>query len=97
MLANDINLFTTSPWASPVVMVKEKSREFRFVIDYRHLTQVTKPMSFPLPRLDDIFDTLGNANAKILTTLDLASGFWHIPLDPETAHKSSFITHQGIY
>ena len=78
-------------------MVKKKSGEFRFAIDYRRLNRVTKPMSFPLPRLDDVFDTVGSANAKIFTTLDLASGFWQIPLDPETKHKSAFITHQGIY
>ena len=97
MLQSDIIEPSTSPWTSPVVMVKKKTGDYRFAIDYRRLNRVTKPMSFPLPRLEDIFDTVGNTNAQIFTTLDLASGFWQIPLDPETKHKSAFISHQGIY
>ena len=97
MLKHGIIESSTSPWTSPVVMVKKRSGEYRFAIDYRRLNRVTKPMSFPMPRLDDIFDTVGSSSAKIFTTLDLASGFWQIPLDPETKHKTSFITHQGIF
>lgn len=50
---------------------------------------------YPLPRLDDIFDTLGDA--KYLTSLDLASGYWQVSLDPETSHKTAFTTHQGLF
>ena len=40
---------------------------------------------------------LGEAKAKYFLTLDLASGFWQIPLDPETRHKALFTTYEGNY
>ena len=86
---------STSMWQSPVVMVKKKSNEMRFAIDYRNLNKVTKQISFPLPRLDNVFDKLGQASASWFSTLDLASGFWQVPLDPETKEKTTFITNDG--
>ena len=86
---------STSMWQSPVVMVKKKSNEMRFTIDYRNLNKVTKQIFFPLPRLDNVFNKLGQANASWFSTLDLASGFWQVPLDPETKEKTSFITNDG--
>ena len=44
-----------------------------------------------------MWDAIGEANASYFTVLDLASGFWQIPLHAETKHKSSFITQQGQY
>ena len=86
---------STALWQSPVVMVKKKTGEYRVAIDYRKLNAVTKQISFPLPRLDNVFDKLGQANANWFTTLDLASGFWQVPLDPQTKEKTSFITNDG--
>ena len=54
-------------------------------------------MSFPLPRLEDIWDAIGEADAKYFTVLDLASGFWQLPLHPDSKLKSSFVTQQGQY
>lgn len=67
-------------------MVKKKNGQLRFAVDYRKLNAVTKQHTFPLPRLEDVFDTIGISKANIFSTLDLASGFWQIPMDPETAH-----------
>ena len=56
-----------------------------------------KTIHISLPRLEDVFDTIGISKAQIFSTLDLASGFWQIPMDPETAHKSAFVTPTGVY
>ena len=66
-------------------------------MDFRKVNKVTKPMSFPLVRIEDIFDSVGEAKARYFTTLDLASGFWQIPLDPRTKHKTAFTTCHGNY
>lgn len=84
-------------WQSPVVMVKKKNGQLRFAVDDRNLNAVTKQHTFPLPRLENVFDTIGISKANIFSTLDLASGFWHIPMDPETAYKSALVTPTGIY
>lgn len=97
MLKADIIEPSTSPWASPVVLVKKKNGDFRFAVDYRRLNRVTRPMSFPLPRPDDVYDTIGESHAQVFTVLDLASGFWQIPLDRDSRAKTAFTSHSGNY
>ena len=88
---------STSPWHSPVVMVKKPNNEWRFCVDYRKLNAVTEIMSFPIPHMSDVFDTLAESKAEVFSTLDLRSGFWQVPLDKSTKMKSAFITHSGVY
>lgn len=75
MLKYDIIEESTSSYASPVVLVKKPNNEYRFAIDYRKLNAVTQLQTFPATRLDDVFDAVGQTNAKIFSTLDLASGY----------------------
>ncbi len=82
-----------SPWASPVVMVRKRDGTHRFCVDYRRLNLVTKPDTFPLPRIDDLLDQLGAA--KYFSTLDLASGYWQVPMHPDSVEKTAFATPQG--
>ena len=84
-----------SPWASPVVLVRKRDGTHRFCVDYRALNSVTKPDRFPLPRIDDLLDQLGES--KYFSTIDLASGFWQIRMHPAAKEKTAFVTHQGLY
>ena len=85
----------TSAWSSPVILVKKKSGELRFCIDYRKLNSVTVGHAHPLPRIDDILDSL--RDSKYFTMLDLASGYWQISVDEHDRHKTAFATLNGLY
>ena len=67
---------SSSPWASPIVLVRKKDSCTRFCVDYRKLNQITELNEFPLPRIDDTLDLL--AGSHYFTTLDLASGYWQV-------------------
>jgi len=73
MIKQDIISPSDSPWSAPVIVVKKKGGKLRFCVDYRQLNKVTIEDQFPLPRIDDLLDTIGKA--KYFLTLDLASGY----------------------
>ena len=66
-------------------------------VDYRGLNKLVKPIYFPLPRHEDVIDTIGESRATIFSTLDLAQAFLQTELDPTTKHRSAFICHHGVY
>ena len=86
---------SASPWSSPVVMVKKKDGTQHFCVDYRTLNAVTKSDTFPLPRIDDLLDQLGDS--RYFSTLDLASGFWQIRLSDSAVEKTAFSVPQGLF
>ena len=86
---------SSSPWASPVVMVRKKDGSHRFCIDYRALNSITKPDMYPLPRIDDLLDQLGESH--YFSTLDLASGYWQIRVHPQSVEKTAFAAPQGLF
>ncbi|OWZ05018.1 hypothetical protein PHMEG_00022971 [Phytophthora megakarya] len=62
-----------SPWASPVLMIRKPGGGMRFCIDYRRLNAVIVKDGYPIHLTDDILDVLGNA--KLFSTMDIASGY----------------------
>ncbi len=82
---NGLAVSSQSAWSSPCLLVPKSDGSFRFCTDYRKINAVTKPDSFPLPRIDDCIDKVGPA--KFVTKLDLLKGYWQVPLTPRAARN----------
>lgn len=95
MLEDDIIQPSSSPWSSPVVLVRKKDGTLRFCVDYRKLNSVTKKDTYPLPRIDDSLDRL--RRAKYFSSIDLRSGYWQIEVDERDREKTAFVTPDGLY
>ena len=84
-----------SQWASPVLLVPKPDGTKRFCVDYRKLNEKSIKDSYPLPRMDDCIDSLGDA--KFFTTLDANSGYWQIFVREQDRHKTAFVCYDGCY
>ena len=59
---------STSPWASPIVLVEKKDGNVRFCVDYRKLNLVSKFDAYPMPRVEEVLESV--SAAKFISTLD---------------------------
>ena len=95
LIDNDIVEESESPYNSPLWIVPKKpdaqgNKRWRLVIDFRALNEKTVASAYPLPNITEILDQLGRS--KYFSTLDLASGFHQVPIDPADAPKTAFST-----
>ena len=95
MMNNTIIKTSNSPWVAPVVLVEKKDGSTRFCVDYQKLNSITKKNAYPLPRIDELLEKIGNL--RYYSTLDMAAGYWQVEIAEEDKEKSAFITHMGLF
>lgn len=80
MLNRGIIRPNTSPWASPIILVKKKDETDRLVVDFGRLKSVTLKDSYPLPRIEDALDAVNGT--QYFSYMDLMNGFWQVEMEP---------------
>jgi hypothetical protein len=86
---------SASPWGFPVLFAKKPEGKWRMCIDYRALNAVTKKNGYPLPRIQDCLDRIGNA--RILSKIDLTQGYYQVRIAEGDVEKTAFNTRQGKF
>ena len=85
---------STSEWSSPIVVVKKKDGTNRICVDYQKLNATSKFDAYPMPRIDEMLDAVGQS--EYLTTLDLTKGYWQVPMKEEDKTKTAFSSPLGL-
>ena len=84
---------STSPYSFPILLVPKPDGSYRFCTDFRALNDATVTEVFPLPSVRECLDSL--QGSCLFTTLDLYSGYWQIPVEKGSRHKTAFSTESG--
>ena len=84
-----------SPYCSPLLAVRKRDGSHRFCLDCRQLNARTIFDGEPIADTEHIFSSL--SEARYLTKMDLASGFWQVPLSETTKPLTAFSTRYGLY
>jgi hypothetical protein len=68
---------------------------FRLVVDWRGLNAITQPSLHPLPRIDDIIQSL--VGAVVFSKLDLKTAFHQVRIHPDDADFAVMSTPEGLF
>ena len=86
---------SSSSYSSPIVCVRKKDGTMRMCVDYRALNAKTVPDSQPIPRIQDILDSLGGS--KWFSTLDMSKAYHQGYISEESRHLTAFVTPWTLY
>ena len=85
-----------SQGASPVTCVQKKDGSLRICADYTRLNKATRPLCYPLPRIDELALIIPGGT-KYFTNLDLKEAYYSLPLSPDSRQCAAIIVHSGVF
>ena len=95
-LAAGLIQHSTSPYSSPLVVVPRKSGGFRITVNYKKLNDISRLSQLPIPRVDQVLDSLGKG--RVFSLFDLVSSFHQITAaHKDTVPLTAFCTPTGLY
>ena len=87
-----------SDMASPVVCVLKglnKEKGVRLAVDYRYVNKYSLGDSYPTPDIAEVLQKVSRAN--FISTFDAKSGYWQIPVKPESQWLTCFVCSAGVF
>ncbi|GFS19363.1 polyprotein [Elysia marginata] len=95
MISSGIIEPSSSPYASPITVVKKKDGTIHLCIDFRRLNSITEFDAEPIPTLEELLTKM--QGARFFSKLDLTKGYWQIPIREDCRHLTAFQTPRGLY
>ena len=93
LLERNVREQSTSPWSAQVVLASKKDSSYRYCVDFRKLNSVTVKEHFPIPRVEDMIDTV--AGAKFFSTLNFVSAYHAFEIHTKTGRKQLSLQSRG--
>jgi Reverse transcriptase (RNA-dependent DNA polymerase) len=84
-----------SPWSSPWFFIKKKDGTLRLVQDYREVNKWTVWDVYPIPRIEQILESLHGK--ELFTVFDVRMGYNNMLIKKEDRWKAAFKTPYGLY
>ena len=84
-----------SAYAAPIVCVKKRNWEIRLTYDYRSINLMMVDNAYGMADLTELIERA--AKAKYVSTIDLVSAYWQVPMSPKSKSLTSFRTRQGLF
>ena len=85
---------STSPYSSPLVVIPKKTGGARITVKCEKLNQISKLSQLPIPRVDQVLDSLGSR--RVFSLFDLVSSFHQIKVHKDTVPLTAFCTPTGL-
>ena len=95
MLAAGVVRPSRSPYVSEVVLVKKKTGDWRFCVDFRPLNRITVLDKHPLPRIQDLVRAVRDSTHFV--ALDLRAGYWQILMEEKSIPLTAFRCVRGLF
>ena len=96
LLKEDVIEPSSSPWRAQVVVAKPENHKKRLVIDYSQtINQFTLLDAYPLPRINDLVETV--SKFRVYSSLDLKSAYHQIPILDTDKPYTAFEANGNLY
>ncbi|KAF7566696.1 PRP38-assoc domain containing protein [Pyrenophora tritici-repentis] len=86
---------STSPYASPVLVVKKPGGGLRICVDYRQLNAITKKNRNAPPSIKETLARM--AKVRWMTIVDVVAAFNTVRIKEGDEEKTAFLTRYGLY
>jgi len=83
------------PYASPILLVKKKNSEYHMCVDFKKLNAIIIMDKYPMSLIEEQIDRLGGS--RYFTRLDLASGYYQVPVTADSVEKMAFVIITNSY